>query len=447
MHLNNRNLPLIALALVCFMLTVQAQNIPPSESSPTEGWSCGRYPCGDDVAGFLQRIRVPSGFEVAHVGRYPGQVMQLAYGPDDRLYATVIEDGRQQGAVYVLDEDGTPQRFSETLLAPSGLAFDPHNGALYVSGRTTETSGGSLWRIGADGTVLTLRNDLPCCFQIVDNQPNGLAFGPDGFLYVGVASLSDFAAPPAPGIQIGTVVRDEAAILRVDVQSGADEVFANGIRNPFDLAFAPDGTLYSTDSGLTTGPGDRVLRVEAGRYYGWPFYRTRGCEACPIPPPNTERAPDWLTLPDFSLPRGLVVYDGGQFPAVMQGTLFVALWNDTEHAQRIVWLNPADPLWGTADYTPQPFVTGLLRPIDVVVAPDGALVVADYTYGHVWRVSYSGLPAPTPTPSNTPQPLISPPATSAELAPGHTPTQAVRPLGATPIGFSGFATNTPASQR
>jgi glucose/arabinose dehydrogenase len=43
---------------------------------------------------------------------------------------------------------------------------------------------------------------------------------------------------------------------------------------------------------------------------------------------------------------------------------------------------------GEDNYTPQAFVTGLIRPIDVAVAPDGSLVVADYVYGHIWRVVY-----------------------------------------------------------
>ena len=41
-------------------------------------------------------------------------------------------------------------------------------------------------------------------------------------------------------------------------------------------------------------------------------------------------------------------------------------------------------------FTPEPFVTGLIRPVDIAVAPDGALLVADYIYGHVWRAVYEG---------------------------------------------------------
>jgi hypothetical protein len=35
-------------------------------------------------------------------------------------------------------------------------------------------------------------------------------------------------------------------------------------------------------------------------------------------------------------------------------------------------------------------VTGLIRPVDVTLDPEGALVVADFIYGHIWRVRYTG---------------------------------------------------------
>ena len=49
-----------------------------------------------------------------------------------------------------------------------------------------------------------------------------------------------------------------------------------------------------------------------------------------------------------------------------------------------------DPAAVAEGYVPDSFVTGLIRPIDVALAPDGALVIADYIYGHVWRVVYEG---------------------------------------------------------
>jgi len=86
----------------------------------------------------------------------------------------------------------------------------------------------------------------------------------------------------------------------------------------------------------------------------------------------------------------MVVYRGNNFPQNMQNTLFVALWNGEDWAQRIIWIDPRDPTLNSGEYTPQPFVTGLIRPIDLTIAPDGTLVIADFSYGHIWRVEYTG---------------------------------------------------------
>jgi glucose/arabinose dehydrogenase len=49
-----------------------------------------------------------------------------------------------------------------------------------------------------------------------------------------------------------------------------------------------------------------------------------------------------------------------------------------------------DPLRASEiGYAPAPFVTGLIRPIDLAIAPDGSLAIADYINGHVWRVRYA----------------------------------------------------------
>jgi glucose/arabinose dehydrogenase len=66
------------------------------------------------------------------------------------------------------------------------------------------------------------------------------------------------------------------------------------------------------------------------------------------------------------------------------------LWNGTAGGQRVVRIDPNDWRLGRDDYTPEPFITGLIRPVDVTTAPDGSLVVADSVYGHVWRVRYVG---------------------------------------------------------
>ena len=360
--------------------------------APITGWSCEDFPCEDDIAGFMQRIQVPTGFALEHVGQFPGQPMQITYGEDGRLYATILENGTRRGAVWVMNADGTSERYSRELVSPLGLAFQPQTNILYVSTRIAEAQGGALWRIMPDGSAEILIANLPCCLTLIDNQPNALVFGPDGYLYMGVGSVSDHLEPEDPRVaQFAELQPNEASILRIQPHTGDFEIYAQGIRNPYDIAFTANGQMYATDQGLVTGEGDRLLQVNVGGHYGWPYYTERGCTDCPLAPLGLTISPDFVRFPNYSVPRGLVAYHGTQFPANVFDDLFMVLWNGADFAQRVVRIDPDSvPAGATMESVAQPFVTGLIRPIDVTVAPDGSLVVADFIYGHIWRVRYVG---------------------------------------------------------
>ena len=356
--------------------------------SANTGWTCDDFPCGDDIPGFLQRIQVPAGFHVEHIGQFPGQPMQITYGPDGLLYATVLENGTRSGAVYVMDADGNSARYSSDLVSPLGLAFQPGTDVLFVSARVTLDKDGGLWRIPpGGGKAEAVISDLPCCYNAINNQPNGMTFGQDGYLYIGVGSLTDTTAnPPRSAKAWADLAPYEASILRINPLTGETSVYAQGTRDPFDVAADSTGQLYATDDGLVTGQGDRLLQINAGAHYGWPYWGGRGCENCPLKPASVKVSPDLLAFAPYTRPRGLVVYTGTQFPAEMFDTLFVTLWNGVEGGQRVIRVDPRR--MNEDNYVPQAFVTGLIRPIDVAVAPDGSLVVADYVYGHIWRVVY-----------------------------------------------------------
>jgi len=380
---------------------VSSATILPAKLTEPLGWSCVDFPCSDDVDGWLQRIQVPNGFNLSHVGQFPGHVQQIVYGRDGALYATVLEDGTQNGAVYRM-MNGIPQRYSNTFVSPLGLAFQPETDILYVSGRITIVGDGGLWQVNPDGTRTLIIGDLPCCYDVVGNQPNGMVFGQDGYLYMGIGALTDHGESTDPSSRQYDVIHPlEAGILRIQPHTGDVERFASGIRNPFDLTFDSAGQFYATDNGIAEGQGDRLLAIQQGGFYRFPYYRTLGCPECPPLPPNTDVLPDLVTFPDYTLPRGLVAYTGSQFPSNMFNTLFVTLWNAIEGGQRVVWIEPrSDALLGDG-YEPQAFVTGLVRPMDVIIAPDGSLVIADGIHGHIWQVSYGDSTVSQPTDENT----------------------------------------------
>ncbi len=99
----------------------------------------------------------------------------------------------------------------------------------------------------------------------------------------------------------------------------------------------------------------------------------------------------------------MAVYTGNQFPQAYRGDIFVALHGSWNRAQRTgykivrILMRDGKPTGAYAD-----FMTGFVaadgavwgRPVGVVVAADGALLVSDDGSGTVWRIAYTGSGAP-----------------------------------------------------
>lgn len=101
------------------------------------------------------------------------------------------------------------------------------------------------------------------------------------------------------------------------------ETFSSGHRNPYGLAFAPNGRLWSVEMG--PNGGDELNLIEAGRNYGWPLVSNGdNYDGVPIP--------DHPTRPDLAAPRlwwnpvispsSLIFYSGAMFPA-WRGSAFI----------------------------------------------------------------------------------------------------------------------------
>lgn len=119
-------------------------------------------------------------------------------------------------------------------------------GVLALAGRTVVADAGAnaLNQIAANGTVSTLAVfpdrlvDAPDFLGLppgtlipMDTVPTSVALGPDGHLYVG--QLTGFPFPTGG-----------ARVFRVPSNGGTPEVVADGFTAIVGLAFAPDGSLY-----------------------------------------------------------------------------------------------------------------------------------------------------------------------------------------------------------
>ncbi len=229
-----------------------------------------------------------------------------------------------------------------------------------------------------------------------------IAFSPDGQVFVAVGSRGNIDVEPE--------VR--ASVQRFDANGGNQTTFGGGLRNPVGIAFRPGSSDLYVVVNERDGYGDGLVpdyltRVQQGDFFGWPY-------AYLGPNPSmgnfgTQR-PDMVTktkTPDVlfeahSAPLGLAFYEGTQFPAEYRTGAFVALhgsWNSGKPTGYKVVYAPFANGRPTGEYVN--FATGFWasgttraevwgRPVGIVVARDGSLLVADDVGQAIWRISYRG---------------------------------------------------------
>ena len=339
-------------------------------------------------------IALPPGFRIAVYAADVPNARQMALGPP----GIVFVGSRAEGKVYaVVDRDGD-QRADEVhvlargLAMPSGVAF--RDGALYVA---------------AVSRILRFRDvarDLrrpPAPETVTDAYPSDahhgwkfIAFGPDGRLYVPVGAPCNVCVPPGPL---------HATITRLDLSGGRPEVVARGVRNSVGFDFHPGtGELWFTDNGRDwmgdDQPPDELNRLaRPGQHFGFPHCHGDGI---PDPDHHAGRACGEFTPPAAGLGAhvaslGMRFYTGRMFPERYRGSIFIAehgSWNRSVPAGYRVTFVKLDGGRVTAY---EPFATGWLqgaaaagRPADVLVMPDGALLVSDDKAGRLYRISYAG---------------------------------------------------------
>jgi len=196
-----------------------------------------------------------------------------------------------------------------------------------------------------------------------------------------------------------------AAVLRIDLASGATTVFASGLRNPNGLAWHPDtGVLWTTvnerdELGSDLVP-DYLTSVREGGFYGWPYSYFGQHIDTRVSPQRSDLVAKAL-VPDYALGThtaslGLAFYTGELFPARYRGGAFVGQhgsWNRNPPAgYKVIFIPFAN---GRPAGMPEDVLGGFIdsegnaqgRPAGVAIHPDGTLLVADDVGGRVWRVT------------------------------------------------------------
>ncbi|MFP5211813.1 MAG: PQQ-dependent sugar dehydrogenase [Acidobacteriota bacterium] len=279
-------------------------------------------------------IALPEGYRIEAVAT--GLTFPTGVAFDEAGTPYVVEAGYSYGEVWTVPrllrvEGGQTKVMVEGGKNGPWTGVTYHKGAFYVAeGGTLE--GGRILRITPDGAVTRIIEGLP---SKGDHHTNGPVIGPDGWIYFSIGTFTNsgvvgednakfgwltrspdqhdipcqditlagenFTTPnvlkPETGENVttgafvsfgkstrpGEIIRGQVpcngSVLRIRPEGGQPELVAWGFRNPFGLAFDPDGNLFITEnqydergSRPVFGAGDLLWRVKSGTWYGWPDF-------------------------------------------------------------------------------------------------------------------------------------------------------------------------------
>jgi glucose/arabinose dehydrogenase len=326
-------------------------------------------------------IVVEPGFALTVLASGLSWPTSMTYGPDQRLFVS-----QRSGEILVLDDtDGDQQvdrvqTFANGFNEPLGLAFRGTD--LYVSSRGKVTRLQDLDHNDVADVRQEIITGLPSGQEISWHANNNLVFGPDGKLYFGLGSTCNQCIESDPR---------SATIMRYNADGTGEEIYATGLRNVYDLAFHPeDGTLWAPENSLnglsTTLPPDELNLIIKGGDYGWPdcWGSGGGTNCAGTMPPIVE-------LEAHASADGITFYTGNQFPDSFRNNLFIAEYGSPGGVggHKVVRVQVASTAAGY-HATVSDFIVNITSPLDVIVAPDGALLIADHIEGTIYRVIYDG---------------------------------------------------------
>jgi glucose/arabinose dehydrogenase len=216
-----------------------------------------------------------------------------------------------------------------------------------------------------------------------------IAISSDGKLFFGIGDRGDGDRAQDPKDHAGKILRIETdGKIPADNPyavngEGAPEVWSIGHRNPQGLAFdTKDGTLFTVEHGARGG--DEINIPQPGGNFGWPVISYGKHYSGQDFPGGTSQEgmiqPDYYWDPSIA-PGAIAVYHGAMFPE-WDGSLFVTALKyqllvrlERDESGKIA----SEERMLKGDY-------GRMR--DVVVAPDGALLIlTDDSNGSLLRVS------------------------------------------------------------
>ncbi|KAA3642970.1 MAG: glucose dehydrogenase [Chloroflexi bacterium] len=218
----------------------------------------------------------------------------------------ILENGQKSGTPFLDITERVNDGSNEQGLL--GLAFHPRfaeNGFFFVN--YSDARGDTViarYRVSADPNLAdpgTETRLLQVRQPYANHNGGGLAFGPDGYLYIGLGDGGLANDPDGNAQSLDTLL---GKLLRLDVDNGepyaiptdnpfGDEIWAYGLRNPWRFSFDRlTGDLYIGDVGQNAWEEIDFLPADSapGANFGWDLKEASTIFEGPIP--------DGLTLID-----------------------------------------------------------------------------------------------------------------------------------------------------
>jgi glucose/arabinose dehydrogenase len=342
----------------------------------------------------LEQIKLPPGFEISIYASGVENARSMTLSPNGTLFVGT----RSAGNVYaIVDRNGDFKADEVITLArglnsPNGVAFS--DGALYVAEVNRVVRFDNIEsRLTSSSQPVVVNEKFP---KDGHHGWKFMGFGPDGLLYVPVGAPCNICERNADRY---------AVIMRMRPDGTNLETFARGIRNTVGFDWHPvTKELWFTDNGRDwlgdDRPPDELNHApQPGMHFGFPY-----CHGGNIPDPEfggkrpcAEFTPPVQNLGPHVAALGMRFYTGTMFPEAYRQQVFIAehgSWNRTTPIGYRITLVRLD---NNRALSYEPFAEGWLqdgrpwgRPVDVLVMPDGSLLVSDDRADVIYRIRYKG---------------------------------------------------------